>query len=579
LKQTLRRLAPYFAPHQLGLCGILALALSSSALGAIEPLLMKALFDALAAGRPVTALATFVGALLGMLLLREALAALLDALTWRVRIGAGYAMLQATVTQLHALPLAYHKKQGVGALMTKLDRGIQGCVNAFSEIAFHLLPALVYLALSAVVMVRLDWRLSLVVLLFAPAPALIGMRAATEQTDRERRLMSQWVDIYARFNEVLSGIQVVKSFAMEESEKKRFLTDVDEANSIVVRGVRTDAGTNAAKNALTTIARVAAIATGAYLVMRHEISIGTLVAFIAYAAGLFAPVQALTGMYQTLRRGSVAVETLSDILDAEDALSDAPDAIPVGTLRGEVELQNVTFGYRDASPIVRDVSLRVAAGEHVALVGPSGAGKTTLMVLLQRLYDPTAGAVLIDGVDVRRYQQRSLRRHIGVVLQEGLLFSDTIRENIAFGRPEATMDEIIAAATAANAHEFIAALPDGYNTRVGERGSSLSGGERQRIAIARAILKDPEILILDEATSALDAENEAKVQDALERLMRGRTTFIIAHRLSTVVNADRILVLRNGAIDEQGTHDDLVADNGYYASLVRFQMRGLTRAA
>jgi ATP-binding cassette, subfamily B, bacterial len=382
------------------------------------------------------------------------------------------------------------------------------------------------------------------------------------------------VRIFSRFNEVLSGILVVKSFVMEEQEKRRFLNGVADANNLVLRGVARDANYNALKNGAGTLARLVALGVGGALVMKHQISLGTLLAFVSYLGGLFVPVSTITGMYQTLRRASVALSSIVGILDAPDSLGDAANAREPGRLLGDVEFRGVSFGYRPGQPVLRDINLHVRPGEMIALVGASGAGKTTLMALLQRLYDPSAGAILLDGHDLRELKQRSVRFQLGVVLQEGALFSDTIRDNIAFGRPSATTEEIEAAARAAHAHDFISALPLGYATEVGERAAKLSGGERQRIAIARALLKDAPILILDEATSALDVESEEKVQAALERLTEGRTSFVIAHRLATVVSADRIVVFKDGTIHETGTHAELLGKGGYYADLVRRQLRG-----
>jgi ATP-binding cassette subfamily B protein len=348
----------------------------------------------------------------------------------------------------------------------------------------------------------------------------------------------------------------------------------------VVRGVALDSLTGGLRNGSVLLARIAATGVGALLVARGQITVGTLVAFLGYVAGLFGPVQGLTGVYQTLCRASVSFDTVFGILDARDHLGDAPDALEVRSLRGDVAFEGVRFAYgEDREPILDGIDLRIAAGETVAIVGPSGSGKTTLMALLQRLYDPTGGAVKVDGMDLRRLRQRSLRAQVGVVLQDAPLFNDSIRNIIAYGRPGASFAEVRAAARAANAAEFIETLPEGYDTVVGERASLLSGGQRQRIAIARALLKDPPILILDEATSALDAESEAVVQDALARLVRGRTTIIVAHRLATVVNADRIVVLKAGRVHESGTHEDLVRRRGYYASLVAAQTRGLVPVA
>jgi len=569
-----RRALVFVRPFRAIVCVILGLTLGGATLSAMEPLVLKYLFDQLGSGGTVQKAGLSVAALLALGLGQEAILALSSWLTWRVRLGVHYGLLEATVERLHSLPLTFHREQSVGGIMTKLDRGIQGFLEALSEMAFNVLPALVYLALSFGVMVKLDWRLSWVVLAFTPLPALIGAWAAEKQTLRERSLLDRWAKIYSRFNEVLSGILTVKSFAMEDEEKRRFLGGVHEANSMVVRGVGFDSGIGAAKNLVVLLARIAAVGFGSFFILRGEMTVGTLIAFLGYVGGLFGPVQGLTGIYQTLRRASVSLSTIYSILDAQDHLVDAPNAHAVGSLRGEVLFADVRFAYNEKKPILRRINLYVRPGEMVALVGPSGAGKTTMMALLQRLYDPTGGAILVDGFDLRTLQQRSLRRQIGVVLQEALLFNDSVRNNIAYGKPGASQREIIEAAKAAHADDFITSLPEGYETLVGERGGRLSAGERQRVAIARALLKDPPILILDEATSALDAESEARVQAALTRLVKGRTTFVIAHRLSTVVGADRILVLKGGEVIESGDHETLMAADGYYASLVRRQMLG-----
>ncbi|BDG07477.1 ABC transporter ATP-binding protein [Anaeromyxobacter paludicola] len=576
--RLVRRGMRFLWPFRGAALAILGLALLGAALNAAEPLVLKRIFDALGGPGAARALVSGLG-LLGILSLsREAALALSNWLSWHTRLKVHFAITEATVDRLHGLPISFHRQEPVGAVMQRLERGIQGFVGSLTELTFNTLPSLAYLVLSAAVLLRLDWRVGLVVLAFAPIPGIIAALAAPAQTRRERGLLERWVGIYSRLNEVLAGIVTVKSFAMEESEKKRFLSQVRSTNEVVSRGVAFDAGVGAAQSLATAAARVAAIAVGGWLVVTGRATLGTVVAVLGYLSGLFGPVQGLSGLYKTLQTARVSLEQVFAILDAEDHVEDGADAAEPGPLRGEVRFEDVHFAFPGGHELLRGIDLHVRPGEAVALVGPSGAGKTTLITLLQRFYDPSAGRILVDGRDLKGLKQRSVRGQIGVVLQDSLLFNESVRDNIAYGRPQATDAEIEAAARAAHAHEFVERLPNGYRTVVGERGSRLSAGERQRIAIARALLKDPAILVLDEPTSALDAESEALVQEALDRVMAGRTTFAIAHRLSTVVNADRILVLRKGRIVEQGSHAELMSHGGYYASLVSRQTRGLVRA-
>lgn len=545
-----------------------------AAITAVEPLVIKKLFDTFVTAPGFASTLRPFAVLAGMLLTAEGLGIALERLSWRVRVDVSGALLRAAIERLHALPLSYHRDHGVGATITQIERGIASCMTAFADVV-QLLPSLVYLGVSMVIMLGLDLRLSLVVAVLAPLPALVGAWASREQVTREQGLLQRWTRVFARFNEVLTGITMVKSFAMEEREKRRLLSAIDEANGVALRGVSTDSRNNAAKNALVALARISALALGGALVMQKDITIGTLMAFIAYVAGVLTPVQRLTGMYQTVRRASVSLDSLLSILHAHEAATEDPRAREIGQVRGEIEFENVTFGYRPNIEVLREVDLRVRPGETVALIGPGGTGKTTLVALLQRLYDPTSGTIRIDGQDLRGVTPISLRAKIGVVLQEATLLNDTVRDNIGFGRPNATRREIEAAARAAEVHDAVMALPDGYDTLVGERGCRLSTGERQRIAIARAILKDAPILILDEATSGLDADSARKLRRALAELARDKTTFVITESLSTTRFADRIVVLKDGAIAESGTHDALMSLSGYYAALVRRQVAEL----
>jgi ATP-binding cassette, subfamily B, bacterial len=575
LRSTLAvRSLEFVRPFRRPLGAVLALALMLAVLSAIDPLVMKYLFDQLARPDGAHGFAIAIAALLGIELLRAVLQWCLGIRSWDVRLGVEYTLRERVVGKLNALPLAFHEREGVGGTINRINQGITGYVTACADLAFNLLPTILYLSLSVIAMFRLDWRLALVVIVFTPLPGLIGARAAPEQIMRERRLVERWSSIYGRLNEVLAGMMTVKGFGMEDAEKRRFLDGVRDGNEVVRRGVRTDGINGALRSLSATSARLAALGLGGYLAFQGQIGLGTLVAFLGYIGGLFGPVQGLTNTYQTLRKATVSLETIYGILDAEDTVGDSPDAAHVAPLRGEVQFSQVEFAYRPGTPVLHGIDLSVRPGETVALVGPSGSGKTTLITLLQRLHPVSRGSIMIDGIDIRSMTQHSLRGQIGVVFQDPHLFNDSVRANIAYGRPDATAEQIEAAARAAQAHDFILALPEGYATVVHERGSRLSGGQRQRIAIARALLKDPPILVLDEATSALDGESEHLIQLALRHLLRDRTAFVVAHRLSTVRDADRIVVIDRGRIAEIGSHEELCARGGYYASMVGRQRLG-----
>lgn len=576
--RRLRRAIAYAFPYRGTVVGILSVTLLLAGINAAEPLVLKYLFDSLGVNEGKKVLASSVAVLVTLAIFRELASGYTNWHTWKARLGIHYNLLGDTVERLHRMPLNLQREEGVGAIMTKLDRGIQGFIGAVTQILFNVFPAILYLCISVVVMFQLNWKLAVIVLCFVPLPGIIAAWAGPEQMRRERQLLERWSKIYSRFNEVLSGIVTVRSFSMEDAEKKRFLQEVDAANRVVIRGVGIDAGLGAATNLVVAFARIAALALGAMLVMQDRVTVGTVVAFLGYVGGLFGPVQGLTGIYQTLQKASASLDEIFSILDIQEHLGDAPDAQEVTNVKGHISFRGVKFRYEDLQrPILDGVDLEVTAGQTLAIVGPSGSGKTTLVALVMRFYDPREGVITLDGHDLRSLKQGSLRRNIGTVLQDPVLFNDTVRNNIAYGRPEASWSEIEEAAKAANAHHFIIQLPEGYESMVGERGSRLSVGERQRVAIARALLKNPPILVLDEATSSLDAESEALVQEALDRLMQGRTTFVIAHRLATVVNADRTIVLKDGKIVETGKHDELMRSRAYYASLVNRQTRGLIR--
>jgi ATP-binding cassette subfamily B protein len=577
-----RRLAwrslEFIAPYKFLVAGIVALALLLSVLGAADPLVLKYLFDSLARGER-TPLLIALATLLGIEIARAVIGGHNSVLTWRVRLGVDYTLRERVLASLTSATVDYHQAEGVGGTTNKINQSIAAFVAAFVEVAFNVLPSLTYLAISIVAMLKMEWRLAIAVLVFTPLPALIGGWAAAEQTNRERRLMERWTKLYSRLNEVLAGIRTVKLFAVEDAERRRFLDGQRDGNAIVLRGVVLDSRNGAVRGLAASLARLTAIGLGGWFVLTGRITLGALVAFLGYIGGLFAPVQGLTTTYQTLRKAQVALETIVGILDADKELADLPGAEEAESLVGDIRFHNVSFAYPGSPSVLSGFNLHVRAGETVAIVGPSGSGKTTLMNLLLRLHPLQSGSIAVDGRDIRAYTSQSLRRQIAFVSQDIHLFNDTVHGNIAYANAAASRGDVEAVARSADAHEFIMQLPDGYDTVIGDRGGRLSGGQRQRLALARALLKDASVLVLDEATSALDAVSESTVQNALARLRHGRTTLVVAHRLSTVVDADRIIVLKDGELLAQGTHDELLHSCAYYAALVGASTDGLLRVA
>ena len=469
------------------------------------------------------------------------------------------------------LPLSYFDRHQTGEIMSYITNDVAALQNALVDRLIELVTESSIFVGSLVMMVLLDWKLSLLTLITVPlvgqAMKIFGRKLKSSGTVIQERL----ADITATMQESIAAVRVVKSFGREDFEIERFHRQ-NELN------FRAEMKNNQLMSLLTpTVEFLAALAVtvivwfGGYEVVNGVITAGALVAFLTYAVNLANPVKRISRVYGAIQKAMAGADRVFAIMDLPETIANHPDAKELPPVKGEVVFDDVTFAYKEGANALSHVSLAASPGQMVAFVGPSGAGKSTIANLIPRFYDVSSGAIRIDGYDVREVTMESLRRQIGIVPQETMLFSTTVRENIRYGRLDATEEEIVQAAKDANAHDFIMALPKGYDTKIGERGLNLSGGQRQRIAIARAILKDPRILILDEATSALDTESEKIVQAALDRLMVGRTSFVIAHRLSTVFNADQIYVIDGGRIHEHGTHEELLAAGGIYSNLYNIQ--------
>src|SRR5256712_340723 len=413
----------------------------------------------------------------------------------------------------------------------------------------------------------MNWRLCLLILLLLPALVLIARFFGRRLKALSTAIQDETARASTILEEVLSGIRIVKSFVREDYERARFGAQVHRTLDIVLRRARIMAIFVPTITFATFAAAAAVLWYGGSQVIQGTMSPGDMIAFVLYAGLLIGPFGTFARLFSHIKEAQGALERVFEILDTRPDVADAPNARPLPPVRGYVAMEGVSFSYDGHTTVLSDLTFKVQPGEVVAVVGPSGSGKTTLINLVHRFYDPVAGVVSIDGHDLKSVTIKSLYQQIALVPQEMHLFGGTIRDNIRYGRVSASDEEIVAAARAANAHEFIIAFPDGYDTLVGEKGVNLSGGQRQRIAIARAVLKDPRILILDEATSSLDNESELLVQDALDRLMAGRTTFVIAHRLSAIQKADRILVLDKGRLVEEGTHAPLLAKKSLYFHL------------
>ncbi|MBN1811349.1 MAG: ABC transporter ATP-binding protein [Anaerolineae bacterium] len=570
--RVLKRLLDFVRPYWKSLLITGFLLLLHTGLSLLPPLFQREIVDRVIVSGDLGRLGVLVIGLIGVY-----------ALLWGTEVGDQYIrhvlgarfILDLRVRlygYLQRLSLSFFERTSTGELMSRVANDVEALENFVTHGVILTTVDLLRLVGATIMLLTLDWRLALVVLALLPVIAVALRRFNRRARPIYRQARDRLGDINARLQDSLAGIRVIQAFGQEETELARFRDVSDHYYRERVRAIRTWSTFFPALSFIAAFGGTLVLGAGAWMVINKQLTLGTLVAFMAYITSFYDPLRRLTEVDNTFQQAIAAGERIFELLDEVPEIQDTPDAVALGEIEGGVVFDDVHFRYGDGGEVLHDVEFHMAPGEVVALVGPSGAGKTSIASLLCRFYDPIHGRILVDGHDLRGVQVKSLRKHVAVVLQDTFLFNTTVRDNLLYGKPGANEEEMIAAAKAAYAHEFIEQLPQGYDTEIGERGVKLSGGQKQRLALARAILADPRILILDEATSSVDAEAEYLIQQALDEVLKGRTALVIAHRLSTIRNADKIIALEEGRIREVGDHHELLARGGLYSQLYQRQL-------
>ncbi|MCZ7542916.1 MAG: ABC transporter ATP-binding protein/permease [Anaerolineae bacterium] len=569
--RVLLRCFGYLRPYWRLTAGAYFISLAITALAVLIPQLIRWIVDVGIAGQATDVLGQAILALLGLTLLKGVCVFLQGRWTERASQSVAYDLRNAIHARLAALSFSYHDHAQTGQLLSRAIQDVERVRFLTGRAMLRLFEGVTLLLGTFVVLLWMNPRLALLSLATMPVLVYVAFRFGRIYRPLSTEIQQQLAVLTTVLEQNLRGARVVKAFAQEDAEVGRFNRENNRWFNLSAEAVRAEALHTPLIDLLASVSTVLIIWYGGSLVIGGQLTLGELVAFTTYLAQLVQPVRRVGMIITALAMAAAAGARILEILDTESEVKDAPDAVPLPPVRGHVRFESVSFAYFRREPVLSNLSFEALPGQVIALLGATGSGKSTIINLIPRFYDPTEGRITIDGYDTRRVTLNSLRDQIGIVLQETTLFATSIRENIVFGCPTATEADMIAAAKAAQAHEFITETPHGYDTEVGERGVTLSGGQKQRIAIARALLKDPRILLLDDATSSVDAETERLIQLALERLMQGRTSFVIAQRLSTMRMADLILVIEKGRIAASGTHETLLHSSSLYAEIYHRQ--------